>query len=48
MTKPKFTSRKAPAQDTDPATLAQQKLHERLRQGVARNLLKRRRRKSHQ
>ena len=48
MSKRKFIKRKAAAPDTDPATLAQQKTNERLRRGIARTLLKRRRQKSGQ
>jgi hypothetical protein len=48
MSKRQFTKRAAPATDLDPAALAQQKLFERLRRGISRTLLKRRRQKSGQ
>lgn len=48
MSKRKFTKRTVATQDLDPATLAQQKLFERLRERANRALLKRRRQKSGQ
>jgi len=48
MSKRTFTKRKVATANLDPATLAQRKLNERLRQRQARALLKRRRAKSGQ
>jgi len=48
MSKRKFTKRTTATSNVDPATLAQQKLFERLREGANRRLLKRRRQKSGQ
>ena len=48
MSKRKFTKHTVATPDLDPATLAQQKLYERLRRQVGRALLKRRRKKSGQ
>ena len=41
MSKRKFTKRAVATSDLDPAALAQQKLHERLRRQIGRTLLKR-------
>jgi hypothetical protein len=48
MSKRKFTKRRVPKLDLDPATLAQLKMFERLRERSNRALLKRRRQKSGQ
>lgn len=44
----KFTKRRAATPSSDPATLEQQKLNQRLRERCVRALRKRRRAKSHQ